>query len=96
MSESDVLQIGRDGRITLPNSLRRKAGLTAGDLLQVEITADGCILLTPVVAVKRSQVYFWTKRWQAGEREAEEDLCNKRYETFTDIEDMISDLKNEG
>lgn len=96
MSESDVLQIGRDGRITLPNSLRRKAGLTAGDLLQVEITADGCILLTPVVAVKRSQVYFWTKRWQAGEREAEEDLRNKRYETFTDIEDMISDLKNEG
>jgi len=58
MSESDVLQIGRDGRITLPNSLRRKAGLTAGDLLQVEITADGCILLTPVVAVKRSQAYF--------------------------------------
>ena len=58
MSESDVLQIGRDGRITLPNSLRRKAGLTAGDLLQVEIIADGCILLTPVVAVERSQAYF--------------------------------------
>jgi AbrB family looped-hinge helix DNA binding protein len=95
MSESDVLQIARDGRITLPNSLRRKAGLTPGDLLQVGITADGRILLTPFVAVKRSQVYFWTQRWQASEREAEEDLRNKRYETFTAIEDFITDLIKE-
>ncbi|MFZ5809334.1 MAG: AbrB/MazE/SpoVT family DNA-binding domain-containing protein [Chloroflexota bacterium] len=96
MSDSDVLQIARDGRITLPNSVRRQAGLTAGDLLLAEVTPDGRILLTPVVAVERSQAYFWTQRWQAGEREAEDDLHNKRYETFTDIEVMISDLKNEG
>ena len=38
--------------------MRLYAKLTPGDLLQVEITADGCILLTPVVAVKRSQAYF--------------------------------------
>ncbi|MGB9674425.1 MAG: AbrB family transcriptional regulator, partial [Anaerolineales bacterium] len=74
----------------------RKARLAAGDLLRAEVMEDGRILLTPVIAVDRSQSYFWTPRWQAAERETEEDLQKGRYETFNDIKDMIQDLKSEG
>lgn len=95
MSESDIVQLARDGRITLPNSLRRKAGLTAGDLLRAEVTEDGRIVLIPVVAIDRTQAYFWTSRWQAGEREAEEDLQCGRVETFENVEDFIRDLESE-
>lgn len=91
-TEPEVLQIASNGRITLPNSIRRKAGLNRGDLLRAEITEDGRIILTPVVAVDRSQAYFWTARWQQGEREAEEDLRSGRVRTFSSVDEMIEDL----
>jgi AbrB family looped-hinge helix DNA binding protein len=94
MSESDILQLARDGRITLPNSVRRKAGLSAGDLLRAEVTEDGRIVLSPVVAVDRTQAYFWTSRWQAGEREAEQDLQSGRIKTFENVEDFIRELES--
>ncbi len=30
--------------------------------------------LTPQVPIDRSQGYFWTKRWQEGEYQAEKDI----------------------
>jgi hypothetical protein len=37
----------------------------------------------------RSQSYFWTEKWQAGEKAADEDLAAERYETFESAEDAI-------
>ncbi len=95
MTEQEVVQVASNGRITLPNSIRRKAGLSDGDLLRAEITEDGRIILTPVVAVDRAQAYFWTSRWQAGEREAEEDLQSGHTRTFESMDDLIEDLNHE-
>ncbi len=83
------------GRITLPGSIRRKVGLVEGDLLRVEVREDGSIVLTPVVAVDRSQAYFWTSRWQKGEQEAEEDIRAGRVSTFDNVDDLIEDLTSE-
>ncbi len=94
-NDPDVLQLARDGRVTLPNSLRRKAGLSAGDLLRAEVSENGTIVLTPVVAVDRSQAYFWSERWQAGEHESEEDLRAGRVKTFETLEDFLHDLESE-
>ncbi len=96
MTTNEVVQLASNGRITLPGSIRRRVGLSEGDLLRVEIGEDGRIILTPVVAVDRSQAYFWTPRWQQGEREAEEDLQAGRVSTFENVEDLIEDLTNEG
>lgn len=93
MSDSEFLKLAPDGRLTLPTALRRKAGLSAGDLLRADVTEDGRIELTPVVAVDRSQAYFWTPRWQRGEREAQEDIEAGRTESFEDVEALIADLK---
>lgn len=91
-ADQEVVQVARNGRITLPNSIRRKANLSDGDLLRAEMTEDGQIILTPLVTVDRTQAYFWTSRWQAGEREAEEDLKSGRFRTFDNIDDLIKDL----
>lgn len=93
---SDVIvQLASNGRITLPGSVRRKVGLSEGALLRVEVTEDGRIILMPVIAVDRSQAYFWTPRWQQGEQEAEEDLRSGRVSTFDSVEDLIEDLRGE-
>jgi AbrB family looped-hinge helix DNA binding protein len=95
MTTNEVVQLASNGRITLPGSIRRKVGLSEGDLLRVEVAEDGRIVLTPVVAVDRSQAYFWTSRWQEGEREAEEDLRAGRVSTFDNVDDLIEDLTGE-
>ena len=87
-----VLQVRSNGQITLPTAVRRKANLKEGDLLEVVVEADGTVRLVPQIAVERSQAYFWTRRWQAGEREADDDLIEGRYKDFSSMDDLIADL----
>ncbi|OIN94911.1 MAG: hypothetical protein AUJ21_04200 [Anaerolineae bacterium CG1_02_58_13] len=94
MSET-VLQVRSNGQITLPTAVRRKANLKEGDLLEVVIEADGTVRLVPQIAVERSQAYFWTRRWQAGEREADDDLIAGRYKDFASMDDLIADLRGD-
>jgi hypothetical protein len=42
-----------------------------------------------------SQAYFWTPRWQEGEREAEENLRAGRVCMFENVDDLILDLKGD-
>ena len=94
MSET-VLQVRSNGQITLPTAVRRKANLKEGDLLEVVIEADGTVRLVPQIAVERSHAYFWTRRWQAGEREADDDLIAGRYKDFASMDDLIADLRGD-
>ena len=89
---ADVLQIRSNGQITLPAAVRRRANLQEGDLLQVVVEADGTLRLVPQTTIARSQLYFWTRRWQEGEREAEDDIRAGRLQEFEDIEDALSYL----
>ena len=95
MAVNEVIQVASNGRITLPGPVRRKVGLSEGDLLRIEVSEEGQIILTPVAAVDRNQVYFWTPRWQAGEQEAEADIRSGRVCTFSTIDDLIEDLTEE-
>lgn len=88
----NVLQIRSNGQITLPASTRRAVNLEEGDLLEVIVEEDGSIRLIPKIAVDRSQAYFWTKRWQEGEREAEEDMRLGRVKEFKTMKDAIKFL----
>lgn len=92
---STFLQIRSNGQITLPASIRRQAKLQDGDTLEVVVEEDGVIHLIPQTLVDRSQTYFWTKRWQQGEQETENDLQAGRYKDFDTIEDLLSDLEAE-
>jgi AbrB family looped-hinge helix DNA binding protein len=91
-----LLQIRSNGQITLPASIRRRAKLSEGDALEVIVEEDGSIRLVPQVLVERSQAYFWTERWQEGEREAEQDLRAGRYKDFDDIDSLLDELEEDG
>jgi len=90
-----LLQIRSNGQITLPASIRHQANLQEGDALEAIIDEDGAIRLVPQLLVERSQAYFWTERWQEGEREADEDLRAGRYKDFDDIESLLEELESD-
>ena len=90
-----LLQIRSNGQITLPASIRQQANLQEGDALEAILDEDGVIRLVPQIIVERSQAYFWTERWQEGERETDEDLHTGRYKDFDDIESLLDELESD-
>ena len=49
MSISTTIQIRGKGTLTLPIELRRKYGLTEGDIITLIDLGDGSFILTPIV-----------------------------------------------
>jgi len=73
----------------------RQARLASTTQETLEIAPDvaGALAdyLQQALATAQDQAWFWTKEWQAGEREAEADLAG-RYQAFDTMEDLIDDL----
>jgi AbrB family looped-hinge helix DNA binding protein len=82
----------KNGTITIPAQLRRQFGLDKPGA-QVEIVVrDGEIVLVPHVAIPADQMWFWSEKWQAMEREADEDLAAGRYKEFESGEEFLAHL----
>ena len=82
------------GTIALPADLRRRMHLDEpGAQVQIIEHQDGHIELQPVLPIPADQAWFWTERWQAMEREADEDIAAGRVTTFEDVDDFIAHLK---
>jgi AbrB family looped-hinge helix DNA binding protein len=84
-------KVTRHGQITLPASVRKELGIEEGDLVEIEVEDERAILM-PKKLVNKSQAYFWTKKWQEGEREADEDIKASRVKTFDSVDELIKDL----
>ena len=87
-----VVKVQKNKNITLPIWVIQRFRLGAGDFVRMEDTKDG-IVLKPAKLVDPSQAYFWTKEWQAGERESEADVRKGRVEAFKNLKELIKDLK---
>jgi AbrB family looped-hinge helix DNA binding protein len=85
-------KVTRHGQITLPASVRKQLGIEEGDLVEIEVEDERAVLM-PKKLVNKSQAYFWTKKWQEGEREADEDIKAGRVKAFNSVEELISDLE---
>jgi len=85
-------KVTRHGQITLPASIRKELDIEEGDLIEIEVVDERAVLM-PKKLVDKSQAWFWTKRWQEGEREADEDIEAGRVRTFNSVEELIKDLE---
>jgi AbrB family looped-hinge helix DNA binding protein len=79
------------GQLTIPADIRQAARLEEGDPVEVEIVAEG-ILLRPRKIIDSTQAWFWTPAWQAGEREAADDLAAGRSNTFESSDAFLASL----
>ena len=84
-------KVTRHGQITLPASVRKELDIEEGDLVEIEVVGERATLM-PKKLVDKGQAYFWTKRWQEGEREADEDIRDGRVKTFDSVDELIKDL----
>ncbi len=89
-----LTKVTRNGQVTIPMELRREVGIEEGDLIELRVAGDH-IELVPKRLIDKSQAYFWTSEWQAGEREAQADIEAGRVEEYSSIDALLSDLHSE-
>jgi antitoxin PrlF len=80
------------GQLTLPDDVRKAAKLEEGDLIEAVVSESGEVILRPLATIDRSQVWFWTPEWQAGEREATEQARRGEGEVFETDADFLDSL----
>jgi len=83
------------GTIALPPALRSRYQLDKPGA-QVEVTEreDGVLELRPTVAVPASEAWFWDDRWQAGEREVDDEVAAGRTTTHDTVDDFLAHLSD--
>jgi AbrB family looped-hinge helix DNA binding protein len=81
------------GQLTLPDDVRKAAKLQEGDLIEAEVSETGEVILRPLATVDRSQAWFWTPEWQAGEREATEQARRGEGELSETDADFLDSLR---
>lgn len=89
------MTIRQRGQVTLPKSLMEKLNLSEGDSLELTMDETGEIKLVPLVTIPADQRWFWTKGWQEGENEAEEDKRLGRTKSFDDIGEALNFLDSD-
>lgn len=79
-------------QLTLPPEIRDALHVSEGDEVEFTITEAGDVLLRGMTSVPADQRWFWEPEWQAGEREASEQIKAGDIEVFDDAEAMFASL----
>jgi AbrB family looped-hinge helix DNA binding protein len=80
------------GLIAIPPAIRRHYGLDQPGAQVEVIERDGEIVLRPHLAVPTGQAWFWSKRWQQMEREADDAIATGRVVAAAGVEELLADL----
>ena len=92
--KSYYVSVQSRGTIALPPELRRRLHLDEpGAQVQIIEREDGGIELQPVLPVPADQRWFWSERWQAMEREADEDIAAGRVTTVDGVDEFFELLE---
>jgi AbrB family looped-hinge helix DNA binding protein len=89
---AELIAVRKKAQVTLPLSVRKQLGIEEGDILDVRVR-DGELVMRVKKLVDKDQAWFWTKRWQEGERQADEDIKAGRLYHFPDMESAIASLE---
>lgn len=82
------------GLLSLPSALRKRHNLDRpGAQVEVVERDDGVIELIPQISVPADQAWFWTKRWQEMEREADKEFERGEVVTHNSAEEFRSYLE---
>jgi AbrB family looped-hinge helix DNA binding protein len=88
-----ILTIGKRGVLYMPKDILKEFNLNEGDYVEAYGTKDG-IVLKPKALVDKDQAWFWSEKWQKGEKEAEENIRKGKVKSFDKWEDGLKYLKS--
>jgi bifunctional DNA-binding transcriptional regulator/antitoxin component of YhaV-PrlF toxin-antitoxin module len=63
-----------------------------GDEVEFQVRESGEVVLRGLTTVPADQRWFWTEQWQAGEREASEQIQHGEVTQHGDVDDFFRDL----
>jgi AbrB family looped-hinge helix DNA binding protein len=98
-----VVKVNKNFQVTIPSSVRKELGISAGDFLEATTTKDG-ILYKIKDLVDRDISNYWRQRTQeegevelseGGRKKVEEALAQMEQgqtKEFDDVDDLIKDL----
>ena len=86
-----ITQLRNRSQLTLPSEIVKKMKLQKGDILDV-IVDDDKIIIKPVLVIDRSQAWFWSKEWQAMEKEADDDIKFGRVQQAKHVKELRAKL----
>ena len=88
-----AVKIGPKHQVTIPKDVFDSLHLEVGDFLEPQVK-DNTIVLVPKKLVAKDQEWFWTKEWQAREREADEAITKGEVSgPFSKASEALKDLK---
>jgi antitoxin MazE len=86
-----ITQLRRRAQVTLPSEVVKKMKLQEGDNLDIAMEEDR-IIIKPVLVIDRSQSWFWSKKWQELEKEANEDIKKGKVQKAKNVKELIKNL----
>jgi AbrB family looped-hinge helix DNA binding protein len=85
---AELVQLRKKAQLTLPQSVREQLGIEEGDFMDVQVR-NGEVVLKVKRLVDKEQAWFWSQRWQQGEKEAQEDIRAGRVHKFSDAKSAV-------
>jgi antitoxin MazE len=86
-----LMEFKQKSQVTIPKDFVKKLNLKAGDKLDVEVE-DGRLIITPVVIVPKDQAWYYSPKWQAMEREVDQQIQAGKIHTVDSKEQLFENL----
>ncbi len=81
------------GQLTLPAEVREALRVSEGDEVEFTRHEDGTVTVRGLKTIPADQAWFWSPQWQAGEREADEEIARGDVSpVYASAEEMFADL----
>lgn len=82
----------KNAQLTVPAQVRAALHIEEGDEVEFQVTDSGEVVLRGMTSIPTDQRWFWTEQWQAGEREASEQIARGEATHHGDVDDFFNDL----
>ncbi|ERM92945.1 AbrB/MazE/SpoVT family DNA-binding domain-containing protein [Caldanaerobacter subterraneus] len=85
------VELKRKSQVTIPSKLVKKLNLQPGDLLKIE-EIDEKIVITPVVAIPKEQLWFYSPEWQREEAILDKNIKEGKVKATNSKEELFKEL----
>jgi antitoxin PrlF len=79
-------------QITLPVEISDELHVREGDAVEFTVAEPGVVAMRGMRMIPVDQAWFWTEEWQAGERQADEDIAAGRTTFFGSTDEFLAAL----
>ncbi|CUH97136.1 hypothetical protein P22_3262 [Propionispora sp. 2/2-37] len=86
------IEVRSRNQVTLPKSLTKTLAIREGDILEYTIE-NGKIIITPKTLVPKEQAWYWSKEWQAAEKEVEQEIAEKGHGKEYSAGELLEEIK---